>query len=190
MGYSSYGRIRALLEPLRLYDFEREGISSAELQAAADAIDDFADALGRLSLELSPTTAGEDGISMYEDLLDLHPPGDLEARRRGVLALLSSDGKASAAALTKLLAACGIAVNVREVSVDNQTIEISFPGVAGVPADFDRIQAIIERMLPCHLAVNYAFSFITWRLFERYFPKWSDLENSGYSWQELELIIK
>lgn len=190
MGYSSFGRMRALLEPLRLYDFEREGISPAELRAAAAAIDGFEDALGKLMLELSPTTAGEDGISLYEDLLDLHPPGDLEARRRGVLALMSFDGRSNIDSLRSLLAACGLEVAVSESSSADQVVEVAFPGVAGVPDDFDRVQSIIERMLPCHLEVQYIYNYITWKIFEKYFRKWSTLEDSGYSWQELELIIE
>lgn len=190
MGYQSFERIKALLEPLRLYDFERSGIGVSELEAAAGAIDDFEDALGRLTLELDPKTAGEDGVAMYEELLDLHPPGDLEARRRGVLAVLGACGQVSIGSLRKLLTACGLEVGVRESSLAQQTIEISFPGVAGVPADFDRIQVIIERMLPCHLAVEYVYNYITWRIFERHFRTWNALEESGYSWQEIELIIE
>lgn len=188
MEYLSFERMKALLEPLRLYNFEGKGIGVAELEAAAHAIDDFEQALGRLARELSPVTAGEDGISMYEDLLDLHPSGDLEARRRGVTAVLGARGT-SMAAVTRLLEACGIEVGVRETLADH-TIEVFFPGVAGVPADFERIQAIIERMLPCHLAIEYIYNYITWRIFERRFRTWNALEHSGYSWQELELIFE
>lgn len=190
MGYESFGRMRALLEPLRLYDFEREGIGVGELSAAASAIDGFEEALCRLALEISPVTAGEDGIAMYEDLLDLHPPGDIEARRRGVIALLGACGDVSIGSLRKLLGACGVEVSVRESSSEDQTIELSFPGVAGVPEDFDRIQTIIERMLPCHLVPKYIYNYITWRIFERRFRTWNALEESGFSWQEIELIIE
>lgn len=188
MAYLSFERMKSLLEPLRLYDFEGGRIGSAELEAAACAIDDFESALEGLSRELSPSTAGEDGIAMYEDLLDLHPSGNLEARRRGVLAVLGARGT-SIADVRRLLTACGIEVEVREALRD-LTLEVSFPGVAGVPADFERIQAIIERMLPSHLEVEYIYKYITWRIFEQRFRTWNALEDSGCSWQELELIIE
>lgn len=188
MAYKSFERMESLLEPLRLYNFEGSGIGASELYAAACAIDDFEGALEKLADELSPLTAGEDGISMYEDLLDLHPPGDLEARRNAVTALLGTRGT-SLTDVRRLLTTCGIEVSVREATSPGK-IEVSFPGVAGVPDEFDRIQAIIERMLPCHILVEYVYNYITWKIFERRFRTWSALESSGYSWQEIELIIE
>lgn len=186
----AYTRIQRLLEPLRLYSFREGGISEAEFRAAADAVDDFAGTLDGMFRDLSPYTAGEEGVAMLEDLLDLHPPGSLDTRRQAVINLLESEGSIGIEGLRKMLAACGIEVGVREATGEQFVIEVFFPGTPGVPENFPRIQKILERLLPCHLEAKYIYNYITWTIFEKRFPAWNVLDTSGLSWNAIELIIQ
>ncbi len=186
----AFQRIQRLLEPLRLYSFKEGSISEAELTAASDAIDDFASQLDGMFRELSPYTAGEDGVSQLEDLLDLHPPGNLDTRRQAVINLMEAEGSASIEGLRKMLAASGIEVGVREATAEADVIEVFFPGTPGIPDNFNRIQKILDRLLPCHLEARYVYNYITWTIFEKRFRRWNDLDASGLSWNEIELIIE
>lgn len=187
---SAAARLRALLEPLRIYSFAPGTLSAAELSAAGAALDDFLARLLLLERETSPLTAESEGLSLWEDALGHTPPAGLDARRRAVLVQLASDGSMSLDALARTLEICGLAVSITENAADREMIEINFPGVAGIPDGFDSMRATIEELLPCHLEPFYDFNYITWTLFERCFPTWSTLDASGLSWRELELIIE
>lgn len=183
-------RLRALLEPLRIYSFAGGTLSAAELDAAGAALDGFLASLRLVERETCPLTAETEGLALWEDALGHTPPDGLDARRRAVLVQLASDGSMSLAALAATLAICGLTVSITESAADREVIVINFPGVAGIPDGFEAMRETIEELLPCHLEPFYDFNYITWTLFERYFPTWSVLDASGLSWQEIELIIE
>ena len=55
---------------------------------------------------------------------------------------------------------CGIRARATEKA--DRSLEITFPGIIGIPAEFDQIQKIILDILPCHLAVEFFFHYLTW----------------------------
>jgi hypothetical protein len=66
---------------------------------------------------------------------------------------------------------------------------VSFPGIGGIPEDFDRMQAIIETILPCHVWVEYRLSAITWDAFQSQFRDWDSLEGDKITWTDLEDMV-
>ena len=66
---------------------------------------------------------------------------------------------------------------------------VSFPEVGGIPADFDRMQAIIQAILPCHVWVEYALSAMTWGALESRFLDWDSLEGDKITWTDLEDMV-
>ena len=68
-------------------------------------------------------------------------------------------------------------------------VEVSFPGVAGVPENFEQIKRIVEDILPPHLDIQYFFWFLTWEGLERKFSCWQDIEDQNLSWKELEAMV-
>lgn len=182
MGY--FEHMKTLLAPLRLYDLE-SGIGAAELQILGNALDCLSDRLEELEREAVLTTAESYGLENYENLLPYKPAWSNTAQRQAALAaLMRIDGRSfSRQALTDTLQGCGIRAFVRETDTP-MTVEVGFPGTAGIPENLSALQERIVRILPCHLDILYVFVFLTWADLEARFPCWEQLE--GLSWSALE----
>ena len=60
---------------------------------------------------------------------------------------------------------------------------------AGIPADFEQIQSIILDILPCHLAVEFYFRYLTWAECEAAEYTWSSVEAAGHTWESFQLAV-
>ena len=49
--------------------------------------------------------------------------------------------------------------------------------------------AIIEDILPCHLAVEYVYWYVAWEELEERFVTWGDLEQPNLTWDEVEKLV-
>lgn len=56
---------------------------------------------------------------------------------------------------------------------------MTFLETAGVPEDFEQIEKIILDILPCHLAVEFYFHYLTWE----------ECEKTGYTWESFQLAV-
>ena len=186
MSYASY--LRSLLRPLGIYDLSPTSFSGAELEALGAAADQLSAALDLLELETNAATAGDDGLARFESLFSIaHTPSQPDARRLAVAGLmLIQPGAFTLESIEKTLSACGLEVSVRESG--NETIEINFPGVPGIPEDFDRVQSVIEGIIPCHLETVYDFNYIRWDTFELKFSTFNEFDSLVSSWDALELM--
>ena len=181
--------LRELLRPLGLYQVDA-GISGAELGSIGAELDMVWAALERAEQDANPLTATEDGLARWEALLPFVPASRSAAeRRRAVAALLRIDGAGfTAAAINGTLAGCGIPAAVRE-SGAAQTVEVVFPGTRGVPEGFEPgLRQRIEQILPCHLEIRYAFTYLRWTEFSAYFADWEAVEAVELPWVELEKL--
>ena len=86
------------------------------------------------------------------------------------------------------LRGCGLPARVEETG-DPLHLVVSFPGVGGIPADLDRMQTIIQAILPCHVWVDYALSAMTWGALESRFLDWDSLEGDKITWTDLEDMV-
>ena len=184
MGYYAY--ICAQLQPLRLYDLST-GTGAEELKTVGAALDALAEALEETEAESCPLTAGERGLASYETLLPYAPVSETLAQRQQALAaMLRIDGRSfTKDALNATLSGCGITASVEETDTPF-TVQVSFPGTMGTPAEFPALQARIEAILPCHLAVEYLFRYLLWQELEANLPTWDALEAAAASWAALE----
>lgn len=151
--------LRDLLEPLGVYRWEGS-FQWGELQSEGAALDGVADALTELQREMNLTTAQGEGLDRMLELLGRERgEGDTpEALRGTIAALLRIGGGAfTLAAMNDTLRGCGILAVVEETET-KQVVEVSFPGVVGVPEDFLRLKERAEAILPCHLQVEYRFA--------------------------------
>lgn len=185
MGYDSY--LKELLRPVCLYDLD-DGPGSAELEALGAAMDALAAELLRLEAESIPATAEDEGLTRYEQILPYRPAApNLTRRREAIMALLRiDDGSFTPDGLQDTIRGCGIAANVAE-SDTPQTVEVSFPGVRGEPANFAALKARVEEILPCHLDVVYVLVYMTWQDMEDYGLTWQMIETKQLTWAMLEL---
>ncbi|MBR2667306.1 MAG: DUF2313 domain-containing protein [Oscillospiraceae bacterium] len=187
MGYADY--IRALLKPLRVYALAG-GFEDMETETLGGALDEVDLALTLSEREMLPLTAESYGLENLLSLLTLRPAADTTGRMQTALSALLRIGNDSftAAALNDTLCGCGLNAQVRETEQAG-VVEVSFPGVAGEPDDLDALCAVIEDILPCHLQINYVFTYITWQRLESLFANWSELESGAASWSALERMV-
>jgi hypothetical protein len=185
MGYGTY--LTELLRPLGVYDLRSGSFSGAELQALGAAMDAVAAGTALGLREGVVMTAEDTGLDMVEQLFRYRPAAATVADRRAAIAGLMMVGGDSftLTALRRCLRGCGVEALVEETDTAG-VVRVSFPGIMGVPAGFDRVQIIIEDILPCHLEIDYDFRFVTWGELEDHGVTWGQLE--GMTWTEIEIL--
>ena len=136
------------------------------------------------------TTAEDAGLEAIESLLSRRPvTGTVEGRRAALAALLRIGGDSfTLAAINDNLAGCGINAVAGETETPG-TVEVRFPDVPGIPDGFEELRAIIEDILPCHLAVEYVYWYVTWGMLEKRFATWGALEQLNLTWGEVEKLV-
>ena len=185
--YEEY--LRALLEPLGVYSFESNGIHQAELAALGTELDRISNLLETAEREGVTATAEQQGLSRREDLFRHRPAAaTTEERRAAIAALLQIDGDSlTPAAINLTLQGCGIKAWAQELGGGH--LRVLFPEVAGVPENFDRIKTIILEILPCHLAVEFYFRYLTWEECERAVFTWNLVETEHHTWDSFQLAV-
>ncbi len=178
--------LKDLLAPLGVYSWNGS-LQEAELGAAGASLDRCHLDLEEIGREGLPETARSWGLEKLCSLLARSPVAESpQALALAVAALLRIGDKSfTLKAMQDNLSGCGVPALVEE-GAQLGTLAVSFPGMAGIPADFSELQGIIEDILPCHLEIGYVFWFIRWRELERDLPSWRALENLGLSWKKLE----
>lgn len=186
----SFGQIlRELLTPLGVYRWEGS-FQWGELQSEGQALDGVAEELARIQREMNLATAREEGLTGIQTLLGVEPGArDREELRLALAALLRIGGDSfTLAAMNDTLRGCGVPARVAETG-DPLHLVVTFPGVGGIPAEFGRMQTIIESILPCHVWVEYTFSAMTWSQLESQFGDWNSLEGDKITWSDLEDMV-
>lgn len=183
------GYLRALLEPLGVYDLTEGTINRAELAALGAGFDTVSGQLDRTEREALTATAEEEGLDRREALFARRPAATTaEERRAAIAALLQIDGDSlTPSAINQTLQGCGIKAWALEMG--NGVLRVVFPEVAGVPAEFDQIEKIILDILPCHLGVEFYFRYLTWEECERAEYTWEAVEAAGHTWESFQLAV-
>lgn len=184
MGYESY--LVELLRPLGVYDLGAGAVNRGELGAYGKGLDQGLDQLEETAREMSLATAEGMGLERVEELLPYRPVGADPRQRRQALAALLRIGRDSFTlpAVNDTLSGCGVNAVAAEGDRPGY-VEVSFPDAAGIPKDFEKIRAIIEEILPCHLEITYVFWYNTWAGLAGRLPTWGEAEAAGKTWYEL-----
>ena len=180
MGYRDY--LAGLLRPLGVYDLSQESFSGAELAALGAALDAAQAQLETVLREALLETAQGLGLERYEALLTHRPPTQTAAQRRAALEALLRMNGTSAAALNAALAGCGVRARVDETQTAG-VLQVSFPEQMGIPARIGEIQALVEDILPCHLAAAYFYRYLLWGDTQMLGITWGHVD--GMTWEEL-----
>ncbi len=185
--YETY--LRAMLEPLGVYDLGEDSINRAELAALGTGLDRVGIRLERAEREALTATAEEEGLRRREALFARRPAADHpEERRAAIAALLQIDGDSlTPEDIDRTLRGCGI--RARAVELGGGRLRVVFPDTAGVPAEFSQIQAMILDILPCHLEVEFYFRYLTWEECERAGHTWQSVEAAGHTWESFQLAV-
>lgn len=175
-----------LLRPLGVYDLGIDSVNRGELGVYGKELDAGGEQLEELLRETSLITAESYGLERVEKLLPCRPASEtLQDRRRALAALLRIGGDSfTLAAINDTLSGCGVNAVAAEGTRPGY-VEVGFPDVAGIPASFEALRAIVEEILPCHLEITYVFWYNTWGSLAEKVSTWGAAENSGRTWYGL-----
>ena len=181
--------LRRLLAPLGVYDLTEKSVNGAELYALGRELDGAAARLETVEREALTATAEGEGLFRRENLFSRRPVAvTAEERRAAVAALLQIDGDSlTPKAIDTTVRGCGIPAKVRETGTGR--LQVRFPSVVGVPAEFEQIQRIILDILPCHLEVEFYFRYLTWAICEELQYTWRDVEAADHTWESFLLAL-
>ena len=185
LGYTDY--LKEMLVPLCIYDLE-EGIGAEEIGVIGKQLDDIFNALEALGWESVLAQAESYGLKNYEKLLPYTPVySTTHDERQAVMALLRIRGGCfTLQMLQDTLSGCGIAASIGEYGTA-MTVAVGFPENRGIPDGFDKLKIRIEDIIPCHLAVEYSFTYSTWQELMSKLQGWTAIEGKVHSWRELEI---
>ena len=178
----------SLLRSLGVYDLREGTVNRGELAAYGLALDTQETELNDTAREMNLTTAKDFGLEQIEALLPYRPVCETAAQRRAALAALLRIGGDSFTpeAINDTMRGCGL--NARAEEGDEPGfVKVYFPDVAGIPEGFDRLQEIIEEILPSHVGVTYVFWYNTWSMVAGRHPTFGDATATGLSWYGLSI---
>lgn len=177
--------LRQLLEPLGVYRWEGS-FQWGELTSEGRALDAVAGVLSALQEDMHLKTAGAETLAQWQALLGCYSASRTTTAQREALAALFRVGEDSftLAAANDALQGCGVPALVEETG-DPLKLKVTFPATGGVPADFDQMRETVERLLPCHVQIQFQFTPLTWNQLETQYVTWDDLEQVG-RWKDFE----
>ena len=183
------GYLRALLEPLGVYDLETGTINGAELYALGAGLDAVGGRLDTVERESLTATAEDEGLARREALFARRSAAVTpEARRTAIAALLQIDGDSlTPADIDRTIWGCGI--KAQAVEMGGGKLRVIFPEVAGIPEEFERIRDIILDILPCHLDVEFYFRYLTWEECHAAGFTWQMVEDAEHTWESFQVAI-
>lgn len=185
MGYYEY--LKSSLKPLGIYDLNT-GIGSSELEVQGMACDELFDQLELVEREMVLPTAESFGLEAYSAVFPYNPvaeePGD---RREALMSLMTVDWWSfTCEAILRAVSGCGLDVLVSEDS--DSGIAVEFPGVRGIPNEFEALKTRIEMLLPCHVGVTYNYVYMLWHQLESLVLSWGALDAMALTWREFEIL--
>lgn len=185
--YEEY--LRVLLAPLGVYDLSEDSISRAELHGLGAGLDAVAEKLETTERESLTATAEGEGLERRESLFNRRPAATTpETRRAAIAALLQIDGDSlTPAAINRTIRGCGVPAQAQELS--GEVLRVTFPGIVGIPEEFDQIRGIVLDILPCHLETEFFFRYLTWAECEGMACTWAAVEAAGYTWYEFQTAV-
>ncbi len=187
MGYGAY--MRDLLRPLGVYRFEKGNLNHSETEAVGLVLDSIAGQLEAAERDGCLATA-EGTLQEWAKLFWRLPQAqDSDTLRRAIAALLLiGEGSFTLKAINETLCGCGVDCLVEETD-SYGTVRVSFLGTVGIPEDFEQKKAVIEEIIPCHLAIEWFFLFMTWAICESKAYTWSAVETEGHTWDSFALAV-
>ncbi len=186
-GYAEF--LKALLEPLKVYDLSPGTVNESELWALGAGLDGVSAALETAEREALTATARDIGLSRREALFARRPiAAGADARRRAINALMSIGGDSlTPSDINQAISGCGI--KARALEMGGGHIRVIFPEVAGEPPEFAQMRDNIRDIIPSHLETEVYFRHLTWAECEAAGMTWASVEAAGHTWQSFELAV-
>lgn len=181
MSYIEY--LKDVLRPLHIYDLDN-GYGADEIYVLGTALNEVFNELEATLREMSPLTAENYGLEIYENVLPYKPLSENLADRRAAVAALTSISGFTVEELNRSLRGSGIEATVSECG--EETVCVYFPTASDASADIEELKQRVELILPCHLDVIYDISHVTWLQFNQEAFQWERIEDEELTWMMLQ----
>lgn len=181
--------LKQLLRPLGVYRLENS-FFGAELDSVGGALDALEQRLEEVQREMLPDTARGEGLVRLAALFQSKPEAeDAQGFAQALAALLRiGDDSFTLDAINSTVVGCGLNAVVEEMGVNR--VAVRFPGVRGIPRNFERVRENVEDILPAHLDIQYRFWYRTWGELNSYGLTWGTVEERGLTWYDLEILAE
>ena len=131
-------------------------------------------------------TASEEAVKYYEYELGITPRADqsLDDRRAVIRARWINNGKVDINLLQEV--ANSWRNGLTNLEFIGGKIHVTFISPIGIPADLEALKEVLEDTKPAHLAIYYAFLWLTWGQ-AKSFGTWGDHKANG-TWLDVKRL--
>lgn len=180
--------MKALLDPLRLYDLSGESFVSRELMAYAAGLERFRQRLEQCWNDLFVSSCSLERLARWEELLDLPVARTDEASRREMAAvkLALGEGDFTPEGMRRSVLAAGLDADLEE-DFSQGLIRITNARIIGGYQTLDEVKQQVLSMLPAHLSAEFDIGVMTWEMFEEYDLDFQTLDSRDFTWEWFDL---
>ena len=180
--------MKALLDPLRLYDLSPESLVSRELMAYAAGLERFRQRVEACWNDLFLSSCSLERLARWEELLDLPVARTDEASRREMAAvkLAIGEGDFTLEGMQKSVLAAGLEADLEE-DFSQRLIRVTNARIIGGYQTLDEVKQQVLSMLPAHLTVEFDIGVMTWDMFEEFDLEFQDLDSRDFTWEWFDL---
>lgn len=179
--------MKKALGAIRLYDTDAPNLS-AELRSYADELDRLYDELDELIEERFLLTAGDRGLSVYEELFGpVRRDLSIEDRRRLLrLRLTLGGGDFTPAGIRQALDSFGLEYIISEFPAYNRLNIIAQTDYSKAQQSF--IKRETAKIIPAHIEYQLVFNTLTWRELDARNKSFSALDNDNLTWAQIDAL--
>ena len=184
---TAYENMKAALGAITLYDPDAPNLS-AELRAYADELDRTRSELDALLPERFLQTAGDRGLSEYEEMFGPAMSGlSLEERRRRLLLRMTlGGGDFTPAGICRALDSFGLDYAIAEFPALNRlniTAQSDYS-----KAQQDLIRQETGKIIPAHIEYQLVFNTLTWAQLDARDKTFAQLDNDNLTWEQIDAL--
>ena len=183
---TAYQSMKQAIGAVRLYDTAAPHLN-AELHAYADELEKVYDELDELLPERFLQTAGDRGLSAYEELFGPARSGDLDERRRLLrLRLTLGGGDFTVAGIRQALDSFGLSYVIAEFPLYDRLNIIAQTDYTKAQQNFIRRET--AKIIPAHIEYQLVFNTLTWSELDARNKTFSALENDNLTWEQIDAL--
>lgn len=171
-----------------LPNYERENIIINDIyRVLGEGNDKLCSMVNDLFLQINVDTATW-GLDVWEENLGIETDTTktYEERRSNIKAKVRGTGRVGADLIKNVVDSYtngGV-----DVEFGDSTVTILFNDIHGRPSNMDDVRHRLERIIPCHLALEYVYRYLLWNEFDGYDKTWDEWDALNLTWDELEVF--
>ena len=183
---TAYQNMKKAIAAVRIYDTSAPHLS-AELLAYADELDRLCAELDELLPERFLLTAGDRGLSAYEEMFGPARTGDPDERRRLLrLRLTLGGGDFTTAGIRQALDSFGLTYVIAEFPRFNRLNIIAQTDYTKAQQNFIRRET--AKIIPAHIEYQLVFNTLTWNELDARDKTFHALDQENLTWEQIDAL--